>query len=87
MKPEIRAAVKTLTAAFKIIVDALAEAEAHRPPPRTTPAAPPVPVQGKSRSPFFVDRDGTIQLYNRGYAACLSRSRAGSLTIRPWQLR
>ena len=30
---------------------------------------------------------GLTEVKLRGYAACLSRSRAGSRTVRPWQLR
>jgi hypothetical protein len=42
MTPEIRAAVKTLAIAFKVIVEALAEEE--RPMPK--PSSPPAPAPG-----------------------------------------
>jgi hypothetical protein len=44
MTPEIRAAVKTLAAAFQAILEALAKEETPAPRPRPTP--PPAPAPG-----------------------------------------
>jgi hypothetical protein len=51
MKPEIRAAVKTLAAAFKVIIDALAEEEAQKLPPPLPPVAQPTPTPAPPPAP------------------------------------
>jgi hypothetical protein len=71
MKPEIRAAVKTLAAAFKVIVEALAEEEPRQAPPAMTPVAPPTPPPVPPLAPTLA----------KGHAAHLVLSRYGGLDM------